>query len=92
MAFNNQNYKLDPSWHNGIIYVRIQADGVYSNDNDITKNIIKTKEDISYYLGNGYNIKLASLLTDHGGGGVTMESYAEEIKNKENTLLDDFHS
>ena len=35
MAFNNQNYKLDPSWHYGIISVIIDADGVNPNDNDI---------------------------------------------------------
>ena len=52
MSFNNQNYKLDPSWNNSIISVRIDADGVNSSDNDIATNIIKTKEDIAAYLGN----------------------------------------
>ena len=80
---NNRNYKLDPSWHKGTISVRIDADGVNSNDNDITSKIIKTKEDIAAYLGNGHNIKLTSLLTDHGGGGGTMESCADSIKKGE---------
>ena len=35
MYFNNQNYKIDPSWNNGIISVIIDADGVNPNDNDI---------------------------------------------------------
>ena len=52
--------------------------------------IIKTKEDIADYLGNEHIVKLASLLTDHGGGGGKMESCADAIKNKENALLDDF--
>ena len=46
MSFNNRNYKLDPSWHNGIISVIIDLDGVNSNDDDIATKIIKTKEDI----------------------------------------------
>ena len=91
MSFNNRNYKLDPSWHNGIISVRNDADGVNSNDDDIATKIIKKIHIyISAYLGNEHTIKLASLLTDHGGGGGTMESCADEIKKKENTLLDNF--
>ena len=43
MGFNSRNNKLDSSWHNGITFVRIYADGVNSNDNDITTNIMKTK-------------------------------------------------
>ena len=82
MDFNNQNYKIYPSWHNGIISVRIYADDVNPNDNDIAENIIKTKEDIATYLGNVQNIKLASLLTDHGGGSGTTESCADKIKRK----------
>ena len=50
VAFNNPNYKLDPSWYNGIISVIIYADGVNSNDNYIAKKVIKTKEDIAAYL------------------------------------------
>ena len=82
MSFNNHNYKLYISWHNGIISVSIDIDGANSNDDDIVTNIIKTKKDIAAYLGNGYTIKLTSLLTDHGGGGGTMESCADSIKNK----------
>ena len=59
VSFNNQNHYIDPSLHDGIISVRIDADSANSNDNHIAKNIIKTKEDISDYLGNGNNIKLA---------------------------------
>ena len=44
--------------------------------------IIKTKKDIAAYLGNGNAIKLASLLTDHGGGGGKMESCADAMKIK----------
>ena len=62
--FNNWNNNLDSSWNNSIISVIIDAGGVTSNDNDITKEIIKTKEDIDAELGNRHNIKLASLLTD----------------------------
>ena len=51
-------------------------------------NIIK-KEDIATLLWNRHTIKLTSLLTDHGGGGGTMESCADTIKKKENTLSDD---
>ena len=40
MAFNNHNYKLDTSWHNNIISVIIDANGVNSNDNGIVKKII----------------------------------------------------
>ena len=40
MSFNNNNYKLDTSWHNGIISVRIDADIVNSNDDDIVTKII----------------------------------------------------
>ena len=57
------------------------------DDNDIATNIIKTKEDIAAYLGKKHTIKLAWLLTDHGGGGRTTESCADTIKKKENTLL-----
>ena len=69
MYFNNRNYKLDPSWNNNILSVRMDADGVNSNGDDIAAKIIKTKEDIAAYLGNGQTIKLASLLTDHGSEG-----------------------
>ena len=78
MAFNNRNYKLDPSWHNGIISVQIDADRVNPNDNDIATRIIK--KDIGNYLGNRHNIKISSLLTNHGGGCGTMESCADTIK------------
>ena len=44
MSFNNRNYKLDPSWNNGIISVRIDADGVNSIGNYIVTKIIKTKK------------------------------------------------
>ena len=47
MAFNNQNYKLDPSWQDSIISVRIDENGVNSNDNDIATEIIKTREYIA---------------------------------------------
>ena len=40
MSFNKNNYKLDTSWHNGIISVRIDADIVNSNDDDIVTKII----------------------------------------------------
>ena len=82
MDFNNRNYKLNPSWPDGIISVWIYADGVNSNDNDMVAKIIKTKEDIADYLGNGHILKLASLLTDHGGGGGTMEYCADAIKRE----------
>ena len=72
VSFNNRHYKLYPSWHDGIISVRIDADGVNSNDNDIRTKIIKIEEDISDYLGNRHNIKIALLLTYHGGVGGTM--------------------
>ena len=36
--------KLDPSWHNGIISVRIDIDGVNSNDDDIATKIIFKKK------------------------------------------------
>ena len=49
----------------------------------------RKKKYITAYLGNGHKIKLASLLTDHGGGGKTMESCDDAIKKKENTLLED---
>ena len=88
MSFNNRNYKLDHTWHNGIISVRIDVDSVNSNDDDIAKNIIKTKIYIADYLGNRHTIKLVSLLTYHGGGDITMESCADEIKKKENALLE----
>ena len=81
-AFNNWNYRLDPSWHGGILSVRIDAGGINPNDNDIAEYIIKIKEDIDAYLGNEHNIKLYSLLTNHGGGGGKMESYPDVIKNK----------
>ena len=67
-GINNRNYKLDTNWHDGIISVLIDADGVNSNDNYITKNILKNKINEAAYLRNGHHIKLASLLTDHGGG------------------------
>ena len=88
MAFNNQNYNIDPSWHYGITSVRIDTDGFNSNDNYIAADFIKTKEDIDSYLENRHNIKLASFLTDHGVGGRTMEYCGDAIKNKENTLVD----
>ena len=90
MSFNNRNCRLDPTWHDGIISIRIDADGVNSNDDDIATKIIKTKKDISTYLDDGFQIKTASLMTDHGGGGGTMESSAEAIRKKEDGLLDDF--
>ena len=40
MAFNNRDYKLNPSWHDGIISVQIDANSVHSNDNDITTNMM----------------------------------------------------
>ena len=43
MSFNNRNYKLYSTCHNGIIPVIIDADGVNSNDSDITTKIINTK-------------------------------------------------
>ena len=43
MDFNNRNYKLDPSWHDSIISVIIDVDGVNSNDNDIAEKIIYKK-------------------------------------------------
>ena len=58
-AFNNRSYKLNPSFHEGIISVQIYAEGVDTNDDDIMTKMIKTKEDISAYLGNGNSIKLA---------------------------------
>ena len=82
MYFNNWDYKLDPSWNNGIISVRIDADCVNSNDDDIGTKIIKTKKYIADYLGNGHTIKCASLLTYHRGGCGTIESYADEITKK----------
>ena len=76
---NNHNYKLDPSWHKGTISVRIDADGVNSNDNDIVTNIIKTKEYIAADLLNGHSIKITSLLNNHVGGGGTMKSFTDAI-------------
>ena len=89
MSFNNRNHRLDPTWHDGIISIRIDADGVNSNDDDIATKIIKTKEDISTYLDDGVQIKIASLMTDHRGGGGTIESSAEAISKNEDGLLDD---
>ena len=43
MSFNNRNYKLYSTCHNGIIPVIIDADGVNPNDDDIATKIIKTK-------------------------------------------------
>ena len=43
MDFNNRNYKLDPSWHDSIISVIIDVDGVNPNDNDIAEKIIKKR-------------------------------------------------
>ena len=65
MPFNNWNYKLDTSCHNGIISIKIDADCVNSNDDDIGTKIIKTKKYIAGYLGNGHTIKrtLLGLLT-----------------------------
>ena len=54
-----------------------------NDDDDIATKIIKTKKDVSIYLEDGVNIKIASLMTDHGGGGGTMESSAEAIRKKE---------
>ena len=88
MAFNNRKLKLDPSWHDGIISIRIDADGVNSNDKDIATKIIKTKQDIITYLEDGTRIRLASILTDHGGGGGTMESSAEAIRKIDDSMLD----
>ena len=88
--FNNHNRRLDSTWHDGIISIRIDADGVNLNDDDIATKIIKTKKDVSIYLEDGVNIKIAPLMTDHaGGGGETMESSAEAIRKKEDGLLDD---
>ena len=44
MASNNRNYKLDASWHDGMISVRIDEDGVDSNDNYIATKIIYLKK------------------------------------------------
>ena len=82
MGFNNWDCKLDPSWHNSVISVQIDADGVNSNDNYIANKIIKTNKDIAAYLGNVSNIKLTSFLIDHGGGDGTMEYFDDEIKKK----------
>ena len=82
MDFSNWNYKLDTSGHNGILSIIIDEYGVNSNNNDIATKIIKTKEDIATYPGNGQSIRLASLFIDHGGGGRTMESCAGGIKEK----------
>ena len=79
MAFNNQNFQFNPIWYDGIISVRIDADGVNSNDNDIVTNIIKTKEYIAANLLNGHSIKITSLLNNHVGGGGTMESFTDAI-------------
>ena len=43
MGFNYWNYKLDPSWHDSIITVKIDVDSVNSNDNDTATKTIKKK-------------------------------------------------
>ena len=55
-----------------MISVKIDADRVNSNDDDIATKIIKTKEVFATYLVKGHTIKLSLLLTYHGGLGVTM--------------------
>ena len=88
MAFNNRKRKLEPSWHDGIISIRIDTDGVNSNDKDIATKIIKTKQDIITYLEDGTRIRLASILTDHhGGGGGTMKSSAKAIQKIDDSML-----
>ena len=82
MDFSNCNYNLNPSWHDSLISVRIDAYGVNSNDNDILTNIIKTKEYIAANLLNGHSIKITSLLNNHVGGGGTMESFTDAIKKR----------
>ena len=82
MDFSNQNFQFNPIWYDGIISLKIDADGVNSNDNDIVTNIIETKEYIAANLLNGHSIKMTSFLNNHVGGGGTMESFTDAIKKR----------
>ena len=72
-AFYNRKTCLEPLFHDGIISLRVDADGVKADDKSISQHLYNTFKRCLAYKDEDKIIQISSFTTDHGGGGGTKE-------------------
>ena len=80
LALFNKLFKYDVNFHDGIISLRLDADGVDSTDDSIIEHLALSFDKIVPYLDEGKTVQLSSFTTDAGGGGGTKESCANKFE------------
>jgi len=71
LAFLNKNRLLDLLFHNRIISLRADSDGVKSDDKSIVHHLALSLKRCEPYLNPNITCQISSFTTDHGGGGGT---------------------
>ena len=88
LAFLNKGFKLDPNFHDGIISLRVDSNGVKSEDVSIVvQHLYNSFERSKPYIDEGKSIKISSFTTDAGGGGGTKESCANKFVTSHEGLI-----
>lgn len=87
LAFYNVDFRYDINWHDGIISLTLNCDGVKSKDANIADHINKKLQRLRPYMLPDKKIQLSSATTDAGGGGGTKENCMLELEKANPDLM-----
>ena len=83
----NRDCRLDPNFPSGIISLILDADGVQSNDKDISVHLGNSLLQCRPYMNAGSKINISFFTTDAGGGGGTKEGCANEFNKQYSHMM-----
>lgn len=72
----NVGKNIDPLYDEGIISLRLNANGVVANDESIAEHIENSFVNVDPYLEDQEVVEISTYTTDSGGGGGTVEGQA----------------